>query len=111
MGAWLFKINANECKDYLKSRRRRDLRLQEAAPLPSERDDPAESVERGEIRARIEAALQRLSSDEREAFALKHIEGFSYQEMSELLNASIPALKMRVHRAREELQTLLEDYT
>ncbi len=111
VGAWLFKINANECKDYLKSRRRRDLRLQEAAPLPSERDDPAESVERGEIRARIEAALQRLSSDEREAFALKHIEGFSYQEMSDLLNASIPALKMRVHRAREELQTLLEDYT
>ncbi len=41
---------------------------------------------------------------------LKHIEGFSYQEMSGMLEASVPALKMRVHRAREGLQTLLEKF-
>ena len=38
---------------------------------------------------------------------MKHVEGLSYQEMEELLGVSVPALKMRVHRAREDLQELL----
>ena len=52
----------------------------------------------------------RLTAEEREAFVLKHIEGFSYSEMSNMLDVSVPALKMRVHRARDDLQSLLEDY-
>ncbi|UCC71547.1 MAG: sigma-70 family RNA polymerase sigma factor [Gemmatimonadota bacterium] len=110
VGAWLFRINANQCKDYLKNRRRRELRLDDAAPLASGRSNPEETAERGRLRQRIAAALERLSADEREAFLLKHVEGRSYSEMAELLGASVPALKMRVHRAREELQELLEDY-
>ena len=38
---------------------------------------------------------------------MKHVEGMSYQEMGELLGASVPALKMRVHRARDDLQESL----
>ncbi len=110
VGAWLFSISANQCKDYLKNRRRKDLRLQDAGSLPSDRDDPETTAEQKQLRDRIWSALSHLSTDEREAFVLKHVEGFSYQEMAELLGASVPALKMRVHRAREELQTLLEDY-
>lgn len=110
VGAWLFRITANQCKDYLKSRRRRDLRLESAAAHASERDDPEKTAERRQMKDRIAAALDRLSADEREAFVLKHIEGFSYDEMSRLLEISVPALKMRVHRARQELQTLLEEY-
>ena len=110
VGAWLFRINANQCKDYLKNRRRRDLRLEAAAPLPSTGDDPEATAEMGQLRDVILDALDRLSHDEREAFVMKHVEGFSYQEMSELLGASVPALKMRVHRAREALQLLLEGY-
>ncbi len=110
VGAWLFRITANQCKDYLKKRRRKDVKLAEADSLPSENDDPEESVERGELKDRINEALDRLSPDEREAFVLKHIQGLSYHEMSDTLDASIPALKMRVHRARESLQELLEEY-
>jgi len=109
VGAWLFRINANQCKDYLKNRRRQNLSLEDAGTLPAEEDDPERDVERGELRAIIHAALEKLSSDEREAFVLKHLEGFSYQEMAKMLDASIPALKMRVHRAREGLQELLEE--
>ncbi len=110
VGAWLFRINANQCKDYLKSRRRKDLRLEAAAPLPSGGADPELIVELGQLHDVIQDALARLSDEEREAFTLKHIEGLSYQEMSEMLEASVPALKMRVHRAREALQLLLEGY-
>jgi len=109
VGAWLFQITANQCKDYLKDRRRRDVPLQEAGQL-SRDVDPEDDAERGELADRIRAALARLTPDERQAFVLKHVEGFSYEEMAELLGTSVGALKMRVHRARESLQPLLEEY-
>ena len=108
--AWLFRINANQCKDYLKNRRRKNVRLEDAAPIPNSHDDPEGTAERGQLLDIIWDALDRLTPDEREAFILKHIEGFSYQEMAEMAGASVPALKMRVHRAREALQLLLEGY-
>lgn len=51
-----------------------------------------------------------MTPEQREAFVLKHVEGWSYEEMAERLDVSVPALKMRVHRAREELQVLLRRY-
>ncbi|MFQ5747603.1 MAG: RNA polymerase sigma factor [Gemmatimonadota bacterium] len=107
VGSWLFRIGANACKDYLKSRRRSDVSLEEAPDLRSDGEDADEAVRRGRLRQAIDAALQRLAEDQREAFVLKHVEGRSYAEMSELLGVTVPALKMRVHRAREELQELL----
>ena len=109
VGAWLFRINANQCKDYLKNRRRQNVSLEDVGALTDEEDDPERDAERGQLRSQIRDALDQLSSDEREAFVLKHLEGFSYQEMARMLDASVPALKMRVHRAREGLQELLED--
>jgi RNA polymerase sigma-70 factor (ECF subfamily) len=109
-GAWLFRIHANGCKDYLKSRRRRDVSLDErpAASAPSE-NDPAAEAERSELRALLDEALARLPEPQRQAFILKHVEGRPYEEIAELLGVSVPALKMRVHRAREALRTVLEE--
>jgi len=55
-------------------------------------------------------ALADLSPDKREAFVLKHVEGLSYEEMAAVTGERIPTLKMRVHRAREELLKVLEDH-
>lgn len=55
------------------------------------------------------AALERLPAAQREAFLLKHVEGRSYEEMAELLDTGVSALKMSVMRAREALQTYLKD--
>lgn len=109
VGAWLFRIGSNACKDFLKTRRRA-VPLDEVASWPSEEETPGRTLERGWMKAEIDRALARLPADQREAFLLKHVEGWSYVEMSEQLGISIPALKMRVHRAREELQTLLAVY-
>jgi RNA polymerase sigma-70 factor, ECF subfamily len=108
--AWLFRILRNRCKDYLKSRRRRDVPLLDdgphAAPLS---DDPVVTLERSELGQVVADALARIPEPQREAFLLKHVEGRSYEEMAELLDAGISALKMRVMRAREALQELLKD--
>lgn len=107
VGAWMFRITANACKDHLKSRRRDGVAIEEIPGLSGDAEDPERSLESMDLRSRIEAALRRLPADQREAFVMKHVEGMSYQEMGELLGVSVPALKMRVHRARDDLQELL----
>ncbi len=109
-GAWLFRILSNACKDHLKSRRRRDVTLDDArAGNAPGRSDPGLEVERAELGAALQSALARLPDALREAFLLKHVEGMPYEEMTVLLGVSIPALKMRVHRAREALKAMLEE--
>ncbi|MEZ4417725.1 MAG: RNA polymerase sigma factor [Gemmatimonadota bacterium] len=107
VGGWLFRICANLCKDVLKSRHRKVLSLEAAEVVVSEDESAWERAERAQVRARVKDALVRLPPDQREAFLLKHVEGHSYDEMAELLGASVSALKMRVLRAREELQEIL----
>lgn len=113
-GAWVFRIVANACKDHFRSRRRRNVSLDDddgagiRLRLSSD-SDPARDAERSELRKLIDAALAELSPNQREAFVLKHVEQRSYDEMSEILDASVSALKMRVHRAREALQAELEE--
>lgn len=106
-GGWAFRIVANQCKDYLKNVRRRNVDLDTVEPVSGE-EDPGADLERTQLRRRLDAALGTLPADQREAFVMKHEEGRSYEEMAELLEVSVGALKMRVHRARETLIDLLE---
>lgn len=110
VGGWLFRITSNLCKDYLKSRDRDGVALEDSGALEAQRGDPDRELARSELSAELQRALDALTADQREAFVLKHVEGRSYPEMSEMLEASVSALKMRVHRAREELQVMLEHY-
>jgi RNA polymerase sigma-70 factor (ECF subfamily) len=106
VGSWLFRIGANACKDLLKSRRA-TVPVEAVHGLEAEEGDPEREAERSRVRSEIDRALASLAVEQREAFVMKHIEGWSYTEMSRILDVSVPALKMRVHRAREELQDLL----
>jgi len=108
-GAWLFRILANSCKDHLKSRRRKDVRLDDAAVHPAASSNPQKDVELAETRAQLAAAMARLPESLRAAFVLKHVEGMSYEEIAAVMETSVPALKMRVHRARELLKELLSE--
>jgi len=109
-GGWVHRICMNRCRDHLKSRRRRDIPLDDSpadALTATERADAL--VEQNELRSALDHALAKLNDEHREAFVLKHIEERSYEEMSTLLGVSVAALKMRVHRAREALKSALEE--
>jgi RNA polymerase sigma-70 factor (ECF subfamily) len=103
--AWFFRILTNQCHEA----RRRVVSVDlDRAELPA-RETADGPVETAELGAALEAALARLTPEQREAFLLKHVEGRSYQEMSELLGVGVDALKMRVHRARDALRAMLGD--
>src|SRR5213593_528147 len=71
-----------------------------ALPSPAERAEWDDTVRR---------ALARLAPEYREAFLLKHVEELEYEEMARLTGAGISALKMRVKRAREQLQLIFRE--
>ena len=106
--AWVFRIVANGCKDWLKNIRRTHLSYDED-DQPSTYATPDEELDRSELRTDLDRALAALPASLREAFVMKHVEGRSYEEMADLLGTTVGALKMRVHRAREALQALLEE--
>lgn len=106
-GAWVFRILRNRSLDYLKDRRRKNLSLEDGALEVASPDDPAGDLDRAEVARAVTAALAALPAPQREAFLLKHVEGYSYEEMAEMLGGSVSALKMRVMRAREALQAML----
>ena len=106
--AWLFRIVANGCKDWLKNIRRTHVSYEED-DQPSTYATPDEDLDRTELRMDLDEALAQLAPSLREAFIMKHVEGRSYEEMADLLGTTVGALKMRVHRARESLQALLQE--
>ncbi|MGB6716534.1 MAG: RNA polymerase sigma factor, partial [Candidatus Acidiferrales bacterium] len=73
--------------------------------------NPSPSPERlflsGEMRYELEAALGQLTTTERTAFALRHHEGLSIEEISEILGLRISATKNAVFRGVQKLRRAL----
>lgn len=103
---WFFRILANQCRTALGKRRSHVAVDDVDVPGPDRTDA---DVERGELAARLGAALDALTAEQREAFVMKHVDGRSYEEMAALLGVGEDALKMRVYRARDALRGLLGD--
>jgi RNA polymerase sigma-70 factor (ECF subfamily) len=107
LDAWLFRITVNRCRSKVRrwwpiiSGPVADRAIERATTSPTD-----ESFAWGE---EIAAALDTLSAPLREAFLLKHVQGLEYQEMTIVTGASVPALKMRVARACEQLRERLKE--
>lgn len=105
-GSWIFRIVRNRCLDHLKASRIRRHWSRLLAPAENGARDAA--VAGFELRGELNAALSRLTVEQRDAFLMKHLYDRSYEEMAAETGTSISALKMRVSRAREVLQAELE---
>ncbi|MFN0058611.1 MAG: RNA polymerase sigma factor [Planctomycetota bacterium] len=79
------------------------LEVADSRPLPDE------WAALGEQRALILAAVARLPEEYRLTFALRELDGHSYEEISYLLGVPIGSVKSRLFRARQLLQEMLKD--
>lgn len=109
---WLMRIVRNRSFDYLRERRRGDVSLSDQGVLT--RVDAAthhepDDLARIEFRTALDRALAQLSQPLREAFVLRYVEELSTEEVAEVLGTGVSAVKMRVQRARLQLQRLLEE--
>lgn len=109
---WLYKISVNECWDYLRKKKVRPLVYE--ADLSEEQVSrldgivsadrlPAGPAERAETRELLDRMLDSLPDQDRELLVLKEIEGFSVQELAEILDLNVNTVKVRLFRARGRL--------
>ena len=70
---------------------------------------PHQKVANDEIRARIDAAIVRLSSDHRAVILMREIDGMEYQEIADALGCSIGTVMSRLFYARKKMQSMLKD--
>ena len=113
---WLYRIAVNTAKKALVGLKR-DPIVTESARASREDDDETSRVENEltdgetpeavlaskEIAAAVNAAIEALSDDLRQAITLREIEGLSYEEIAELMDCPIGTVRSRIFRAREAI--------
>ena len=117
---WLYRIAVNTAKKMLMDMKRDPLVLEsathngddgeETSRAESELSDgetPEAILASKEIAAAVNAAVEALSEDLRQAITLREIEGLSYEEIADLMNCPIGTVRSRIFRAREAIATRL----
>jgi RNA polymerase sigma-70 factor (ECF subfamily) len=117
---WLYRIAANLCINELKKGKlRQSLSLDEpAGPDPdgtkiieriaSDECSPLSDAENHEAQSMISKAIDHLPDDQRTTLIMVEYHHMQYQEIAEILEVSVSAIKMRVKRARETLRETLK---
>jgi len=97
---WMYQVARNTRSDrYRKQRGEVEL---EAAPASAVL--PVDQVENEQQVARLKYALMKLSEEKRELLVLTRFQGLKYEEVARLLQCEVGAIKVRVHRALQELK-------
>jgi RNA polymerase sigma-70 factor (ECF subfamily) len=107
---WLFKIVSNLCRTAASRHSRRQLEDLDAHAQRLEADGPGPEAEAeaSQVRDRVQAALDTIPIDQREAIVLMYLHGYSVTEIAERTDASASAVKMRLKRGRDALKDQLE---
>jgi len=113
--SWLYGLALNRCRDYAKNVRRETYPFsrseqEDADVLDTETTAQGEQLIANEHGEQLWDALDEISSTYALPFLLKYRDGLTYKAMSKRLDVSVSALKVRVHRARKKLRSLLEPY-
>lgn len=114
---WLLKITRNLVFNELRrSKRHAQVPLQvepgtEETPLPDEAARaPDAFLLETELQQVIEQAIMQLPESQRMALILRRYEEMSYEQIAEILDLSVPAVKSVLFRARTELRERLRGY-
>jgi RNA polymerase sigma-70 factor (ECF subfamily) len=103
--SWIYRIAVNEALTLIGKRRSTPL---DSEPLARE-NSPERDTEGHETAEIVQAALGRLKPDYRTVIILRHFDGLSYREMSDIVGVAEKTVKSRLFTARRELRALLVD--
>ena len=125
---WLYRIAVNTAKKFLLELKR-DPTITQAAMQSGDDDDetfhprnesithetPESVLAAKEIALAVNAAMEALPDDLKQALTLREIDGMSYEDISELMNCPMGTVRSRIFRAREavsaKLKPMLEKQT
>jgi RNA polymerase sigma-70 factor (ECF subfamily) len=113
---WMTRIVINLCLDRLRKQKR--VQVESIEQLDTEQGgaerhmpvlavNPAEGLERAELREQIDHALEQLSYAHRTVLVLHEFEGLEYKEVAKRMGCSIGTVMSRLFYARRKLALLL----
>ena len=109
---WLYKITLNECWDLLRKRKVRPLVLEvDLSEEQARQYQAAEEVADGRpdasdrlaARERVEQLLECLEERDRTMLVLKEVQGFTVEEIAEIMGINSNTVKVRLFRARQRI--------
>jgi RNA polymerase sigma-70 factor (ECF subfamily) len=122
--SWIFKIANNLTIDHLRKKRLDTVSIDGSphATTAEERastrllvedggETPERYVENMELGSQIEVAIGGLREEYRTVVLLRHVEGYAYDEIAEIMGIPLGTVKTYLHRARGELKDALAHLT
>lgn len=103
-GAWVFRLTRNVCIDMIRAEKEYD-ELDERT-IPQQEERPRDVLLQDALSSEIEA----LPPIYREAVLLRDVQGYSYREIAEIVDAPLSTIKFRIFKAREVLRERLRSY-
>ncbi|NTW56445.1 MAG: RNA polymerase sigma factor [Chlorobiaceae bacterium] len=120
LSTWIYRIAVSKSLDHLRRMKRKKrfgtLKRLIGAEDPSEEiaapsyETPAEALAEKERFRMLQNALDTLPDSQKTAFLLSKQEGYSNQEIADILNTSVSAVESLVHRAKKNLHEKLHAY-
>lgn len=107
---WLYRIATNEALTFLNQKKRKyflplvDVERQLANSLETD-----EYFSGDELQKKLQKAVLTLPEKQRVVFNLKYFEEMQYEEMSEILETSVGALKASYHHAVKKIEKYIEE--
>jgi RNA polymerase sigma-70 factor (ECF subfamily) len=109
INAFAHTMTRNACLDKLKSRRiKYYAEASPGIPEPAVDDpDPASAIELKDSTDRVKVLISSLPEQQRAIIHLRDIEGYSYEEISEIMNMEINTIRVALSRARRSVRESL----
>lgn len=105
---WIYRIATNECLSFLQRKKRRFfLPIGDLQGELMTRIDNAPELSGDEIQIRLQKALVRLPDKQRLVFNMKYYDDMSYEQIAEITETSVGALKASYHHAVKKIEEYL----
>ena len=105
---WMLSITSNYCIDLIRKRRALLLSIDEPLPphpalMSDGQKGPEAQMVTSEQQEMVQSLLQELPPDYRQAVVLRYWYDLSYEEIAEMMDTTVSAIKSRLFRARRQL--------
>jgi RNA polymerase sigma-70 factor (ECF subfamily) len=119
LSTWLYRITITKALDHLRKKKtKKRFGLMQSIFGSGENEviekpdfhHPGVKLDNKEKAAVLFKAINQLPENQRIAFTLHKVEGLSYNEISEVMNSTVPAVESLLHRARQNLRKWLEKH-
>jgi len=105
---WVYRIATNECLSFLaKKKRRFFLPIHDVESELSNKIDLNSTIDGDEIQVRLQKALLKLPDKQRLVFNMKYFDELKYEEIAEITETSVGALKASYHHAVKKIEESL----